>query len=239
MTVAPAIRGLGVSLLLLIGLSFAARAEMVEVAPGISVTKKIFDAPLNEQPFYGFMTFDAELKEANEKFVAAALALAAGDRRKAVEEIVRRGWSLINEGKFEEATARFNQAFLVDPRQSRVYHSLGVIADVRFQDKAYAEELFKIAKTLPNPMPSLNADYGRLLVLMDRPREAEPLLEQATKDTPGVGTAWANLGYARLESDDRPGACAAFSRARQLRLPETTQFELSVWVSRAQCGEAK
>jgi Tfp pilus assembly protein PilF len=217
----------------------ASPAETVEVAPGIQVTKKIFDAPLNEQPFYGFIPFDEELQETNQKFVAAALAVYGGDRKRTVEEIVSRGWSLMGEGKLEEATRRFNQAYLVDPRQSRVYHSLAVIADERFQDKAYAEELFRIAKTLPNPMVSLNADYGRLLVLLDRPREALPLLEQATVDTPGLGTAWANLGYARFVTDDHPAACAAFGKARQLKLPESAQFEVSVWASRAQCGQAK
>ena len=117
--------------------------------------------------------------------------------------IVTRGWALFFEGKRDEAARRFNQAFLLDPRQSSVYHSFAAIADEKFNDRAYAEELFLIAKALPNPMIMLNAEYGRFLVKMGRPKEARPVLEQAIIDVPNFSGAWANLGYARLQAGER------------------------------------
>ena len=38
----------------------AAAAEMVEVAPGVQVTKRSYTAPVNEQPFFGFAAKSAE-----------------------------------------------------------------------------------------------------------------------------------------------------------------------------------
>ena len=37
-------------------------------------------------------------------------------------------------GSLREAALRFNQAYLVSPEQSRVYHGLAVIAQMRFND---------------------------------------------------------------------------------------------------------
>ena len=49
----------------------------------------------------------------------------------------------------------------------------------------------------------LNADYGRVLLVDKRPKEAQPVLEQAVKDTPDFGDAWINLAWARLQNGER------------------------------------
>ena len=68
---------------------------------------------------------------------------------------------------------RFNQAFLISPEQSRVYHGFAVIAQARFNDLDAADELFRIALKQPNPVKALKADYGRLLLVAKRPRDAQ------------------------------------------------------------------
>jgi hypothetical protein len=103
------------------GFAHAALAESVEVAPGIQVTKKTYSAPVNEQPFFGFTVKTDAQREADDKFVKALLD-ATGTREKALEEITNRGWRALGAGKLGEAAQRFNQAFLVDPKQSVVYH---------------------------------------------------------------------------------------------------------------------
>src|SRR5262245_52194339 len=135
----PGMKRLGLSLLFCLCLTGAAFAEMVEVAPGVTVTKKTYNAPANEQPFYGFVEFTPQQRAANEHFVKMALDLSSGDRRKAVGAIGDRAWSLFFEGKLDEAARRFNQMFLLDPQQSSVYHGLAVIAHGRFGDRDYAE----------------------------------------------------------------------------------------------------
>ncbi|MDB5654089.1 MAG: Tetratricopeptide 2, partial [Tardiphaga sp.] len=106
-------------------------AELIEVAPGVQVTKRSYNAPLNEQPFFGFVTKDAAQREADDKFVAAVVE-ATGSRDKAFEEATTRAWRAVIAGRAGEAAMRFNQAWLIQPEPSALYHGMAVVALMRF-----------------------------------------------------------------------------------------------------------
>ena len=179
------------------------------------------------------MKSDAQ-READEKFVKVLLE-ATGSREKALDETTKRGWRALGAGKYPEAAVRFNQAYLVAPEQSRVYHGLAAIAQIRFNDVEFAEELFRIAAKQPNPLKILNADYGRLLLVAKRPKDALPVLEQAVKDTPDFGDAWTNLAHARLQNGDRDAACAAADVAMKQRPSSNASVDLNRLRNDAQC----
>jgi len=105
----------------------------------------------------------------------------------------------------------------------------------RETDADFADELFRIARRQPNPLKSLNADYGRGLLIAKRPREAQPVLEQAVKDTPDFGDAWTNLAWARLQNGDAAAACAAADEAVKQRPSDNAKADLSALRSSAQC----
>jgi len=212
----------------------AAVADIVEVAPGVRVTKRTYTAPINEQPFFGFTVKTAAQQEADDKFLKALME-AAGTREKALDEIVKRGWRALGAGKTNEAAQRFNQAFLLAPEQSVVYHGFAAIAQIRFNDLASAEELFGIAQRQPNPLKMLNADYGRVLLIAKKPGQALPVLEQAVKETPDFGDAWTNLAWARLQTGNRDGACAASDEAMKRRPSSNASVDLNRLRSDAQC----
>ena len=149
-----------------------AAAETVEVAPGVQVTKRTYSAPVNEQPFFGFVVKDAAQQAADRSFVKAVIE-AAGTPEKAFDETTKRGWRAIAAGNAAVAAQRFNQAFLLAPEQSRVYHGFAAIAQIRFRDLDFAEELFRIASKQPNPLKTLNADFGRALLIAKRPQDAQ------------------------------------------------------------------
>jgi len=215
----------GAFALIAAGFAPSASAETVEVAPGVQVTKRTYSAPSKDQPFFGFADKTAAQREEDEKFVKA-LVQATGTREKALDEVVKRGWRALGSGKYPEAALRFNQAFLVAPEQSVVYHGLAAIAQIRFNDLDFAEELFRIAQKQPNPLKMLNADYGRVLLLAKRPKDAQPVLEQAVKDTPDFGDAWVNLAHARLQNGDRDAACAAADEAMKQRPSSNASVDL-------------
>ena len=223
-----------VALLATLALIDPAAAETVEVAPGVQVTKKTFSAPANEQPFFGFAVKDSAQQGADEAFVKAMIA-ATGTREKAFEEASNRGWRALGKGNAGEAAQRFNQAFLLAPEQSRVYHGFAAIAQIRFRDADFAEELFRIARKQPNPLKTLNADYGRVLLIAKRPREAQPVLEQAVKDSPDFGDAWTNLAWARMQNGDATAACAAADEAARQRPSRNAKTDLIALRSSAQC----
>jgi len=219
---------------LAVGFVRPAMADTVEIAPGVQVTKRTYPAPSKEQPFFGFADKTAAQREEDDKFVKA-LVQAAGTREKALDEVVKRGWRALGSGKYPEAALRFNQAYLVAPEQSVVYHGLAAIAQIRFNDLDYAEELFRIAGKQPNPLKMLNADYGRVLLVAKRPKDAQPVLEQAVKDTPDFGDAWVNLAHARLQNGDRDAACAAANEAMKQRPSSNASVDLVRLRNDAQC----
>jgi predicted Zn-dependent protease len=212
-----------------------ALAETVEVTPGVKVTRKVYSAPVNEQPFYGFAEKSVSLRDVDERFVTTLVQL-TGSRQKAFKETTLRGWRALSSGNFSEAARRFNESFLLLPEESEVYHGLAAVAQTRFNDVEFAEELFKIALRQPNPLKVVNADYGRLLMIAKRPRDAQPVLEQAVKDTPEFGDAWSNLALARFQNGDRAAACAAVEEAARRRPSSNANSDLVVLKNRAQCN---
>lgn len=228
----PACRAIALLLVLLsIG---PALAETVEVAPGVKVTKRVYSAPVDEQPFYGFADKSAAMREADEHFLASVIQL-TGSREKAFQATMLRGWRALGSGNASEAARRFNEAFLLMPEQSEVYHGLAAVAQVRFNDTEFADELFRVARKQPNPLKTLNADYGRLLLIAKRPREAQPVLELAVKDTPDFGDAWTNLAWARLQIGDSAAACAAADEAAKQRPSSNASADLTALSKSAQC----
>jgi Tfp pilus assembly protein PilF len=214
--------------------TLAVAAETVEVVPGVQVTKRTYSAPVNEQPFFGFAAKSPEEKAADEKFVDAIVG-ATGSREKAFDETTLRGWRAINTGKIKEAAVRFNQAFLISPEQSRVYHGFAVVAQARFNDLDAADELFRIALDRPNPVKALKADYGRFLLVAKRPRDAQSVLEQAVREAPDFGDAWTNLAWARFQNGDAAAACAAAEEAARHRPSNNSMGDLTAVRSVAQC----
>ena len=211
-----------------------ARAEMIDVAPGVQVTKRSYKAPLNEQPFYGFVVKDAAQRAADEQFVSTLVA-ATGSRDKAFEEATTRAWRAVLAGRAGDALMRFNQAWLIQPEPSAVYHGMAVALLMRHADPVAAEELFDIARKQPKPLKMLNADYGRFLLVAKRSVEAQKALEQAVIDAPDIGDAWSNLAQARLQNGNRDAACGAAEEATKRRPSATALKELKVLRLGAKC----
>jgi Tfp pilus assembly protein PilF len=210
------------------------RAETVEVAKDVRVTRKTYAAPIEEQPFFGFADKTVEQRAADERFVAD-VTRAAGTREKGYEAAVQRGWTMIDKGNFPDAARRFNQAYLLAPEQSAIYHGFAIIALARFKDQDYADELFKLAQKQPSPLKALKADYGRFLLVAKRPKEALATLDQAVVDAPNLPDAWSNLALARLQTGAPAAACAAAAEAGKLRLTPNVAGDLKILRQQASC----
>jgi Tfp pilus assembly protein PilF len=168
-------------------------------------------------------------------FVSIAVKF-AGSRAQAFDAVATRGWEAIAANDMAEAAKRFNQASLLLPEQSQIFHGFAIIASARFDDPVFAEEPFKIARKQPGARESLNADYGRMLLLAKRPGDAEPVLEQAVRDAPTFGNAWSNLGVARLQNGNPSGACLAADRADKLQNAANVNMDIKWIWSEAQCS---
>jgi predicted Zn-dependent protease len=212
-----------------------ALAETVEVAPGIEVTRKAFAAPDSEAPFFGLAEKEPTLRKTDDIFISIAVEV-YGSRASVYDALAKRGWQAIVAGDMAEAGLRLNQAWLFSPRQSPIYHGFALIALARFHDPEFAEELFKIARKQPGSLATLNADFGRMLLVANRPGEAEPILEQAVKDTPTAGNVWADLGLARLQNGNSAGACLAANRAEMFSDAAGVNADIKRIWREARCG---
>ena len=225
-----------VVLLCLLGLAapVAAQAQKVEVAPGVLVSRKTYPAPDNEAPFFNFSEKNEAQKAADRQLVegvlqqvpdrakAAGLALAAGHR------------AFMESNDAATAAKRFNQAHLLDPQHSGIYHGFAMIVAARFKDFDYADELFRVAARMKSPNPSLKADHGRMLLISGRPSDAKPVLEQAIRDTPDWAVPRMNLAWAVLQTGNREEACRLKALVKGSGF-ETIQGDLAMFKEKAGC----
>ena len=65
-------------------------------------------------------------------------------------------------------------------------------------------------------------------------RRELPRLERVTREHPGIGRAWTNLGFARLEAGDPKGGAAAYQKALDLGFEKsTTLYNLACCAARS------
>ncbi|WP_230533505.1 tetratricopeptide repeat protein [Microvirga roseola] len=211
-----------------------AQAQKVGVAPGVSVTRKTYRVPINEAPFFNFAEKNEAQNAADQKLVADVLQRIP-DRAKATEAAILAGMrTFLQEGDIATATKRLNQATLLDPQRSGIYHGFAMVVAARFNDFDYADELFRVAALTASPAPSLRADHGRMLLIAGRPAEAKPLLEQAVRDTPDWAVPRMNLVWATLQTGSREEACRLAAQVKGQEL-ESVKPDLALFKQKAGC----
>jgi len=211
-----------------------AHAQKAEVAPDVSVSRKTYPVPANEAPFFNFAEKTEGQKAADQKLVAAVLERVP-DRSRAAGTAIDAGMrAFLGENDIATAAKRFNQAYLLDPQQSGIYHGFAMVAEARFKDFAYADELYRVAARMKSPSASLRADHGRMLLIAGRPGEAKPLLEQAVKDTPDWAVPRMNLAWATLQTGNRDEACRLAAQVKGTQM-ENVERDLALLRQKGGC----
>lgn len=218
----------------LIAPASAVHAQKAEVAPGVPVTRKTYQVPVNEAPFFNFAEKNEAQKLADQKLVADLLRQIP-DHSQAAAAAIKAGMrAFLIDNDYVTAAKRFNQAYLFDPQQSDIYHGFAMVVAARFKDFDYADELFRVAARMQSPSPSLKADHGRTLLMAGRPAEARPLLEAAVKDTPDWAVPRMNLVWAVFLTGDRDEACRLKALVRGQNF-EHVETDLTLFTKKAGC----
>lgn len=205
-------------------------SEKADFGNGIRVTKKAFDAPVNEQPFYGFIEKSAQLEKADKRFLDAVDS-SEHSRKQWFDDAIFKGWEAIEKQDYGLAARRFNQAHLISPAHASVFHGFAVIVHERFKDAAFAEELFQAGSKQAEKPHNYMADYGRLLLIINKPKEALPILEIGVEHSPLNPNAWSNLAIARLYAGRSEAACEAIEEAEKLSPPPYVHSDI-LWLRR-------
>lgn len=206
------------------------KTEKADIGNGIQVAKKAFDAPVNEQPFFGFVEKSAEMEKADKRFLDT---IDSGERSRKqwFDDAIFKGWEAIEKQDYGLAARRFNQAHLIYPAHSAVFHGFAVIVHERFKDAAYAEELYQAGAKQAEKPHNYMADYGRLLLIINKPKEALPILEIGVEHSPFNPSAWSNLAIARLYAGQSDAACEAAKEAEKLDPPPNVHSDIR-WLRR-------
>lgn len=80
--------------------------------------------PLNEIPMYGGNKITEHQKKANEKFIKEIEKLNVS-KNDAAKHSIQRGWEAYRKGDFSTSIKRFNQAWLLDPKNPDIYWGFG------------------------------------------------------------------------------------------------------------------
>ena len=95
---------------------------------------------------------------ADARFVKEVTA-AAGSKGKAADAMIDKGWKAVQSGDFRTAVHRFNQAYLLNPSDHRLYWGLGVTVSAAGDlDRAIA--LFKRGEPFAGKDSRFYCDYG-------------------------------------------------------------------------------
>lgn len=164
------------------------------------------DYPLNQQPMYGGVAKTPEMLKADQEFIEAVLNLGY-TRAIASDEAVKKGWAYFRQNDFAAAIKRFNQAWLLDPDNGDAFHGFAVVVMARDNDAAKADEMFKTGIAKPRQSPGIYPDYGRFLLLQNRPAEAVLQLRKALTFADMGPDAQAMLIGALAQSGDWVAAC--------------------------------
>ena len=154
-------------------------------------------------PLFGSAPKTAQELSLDQKFVEDAVA-AAGTKEKAAAHMIMRGQEALQKNDPETAIKRFNQAYLLDPKDYKVYWGLGA---ARGEQRKFAEaiKLIEKAESINDKDARLLSDHGFALVsevVSSKPdqelaiknfTEAEQLYRKAIKLSPKE-----SLPYSRL-----------------------------------------
>ena len=120
------------------------------------------ELPRNEQPMYGNAGRPAADQRTNDDIVAAAKKKGM-NLNDASNMAVDVGWRALSQNDLPKAMRRFNQGWLFDPNNGRVYWGFAVVLQIRDRNLDGAIEMFDKARKLLPGDPALLVDYGRIL----------------------------------------------------------------------------
>lgn len=138
----------------------------------------VFAQDINLQPKYGALPKNDAQKAADEKFLAGIDDYYKGDRKKAAEDIVRRGWQFLRQGNAPDAMRRFNQAWLLDSSNANAIWGMaayeGTIGKMDESLKLFAEA----ERSLGNDI-DFSVDYAKALGVAGAETKSDALLKDA------------------------------------------------------------
>ncbi len=172
---------------------------------------------LQDLPMYGGIHQLTPANEAERKYLTSIKAadeklinsiLQAGVTRKSASiHAIKRGWESFKKQDYDTALKRFNQAWLLNPKNGDLYYGFALIVSVRNGPSNEVEEFFKIAISKPDVSPAAYVDYGRFLWTERRLDSSLALLHKAMEIEPTVFNARSHISFVYYLKKEFEKAC--------------------------------
>jgi Flp pilus assembly protein TadD len=113
---------------------------------------------MNLIPLFGHEPKSTRENELDETFIRDAQK-ATGPKERAIDSLNQQGWKLFSQGRLEDSIKRFNQIYLLDPKDYRAYWGLGAVTAQQYHFES-SLKLFSRAATLHPNDSRILCDYG-------------------------------------------------------------------------------
>lgn len=142
------------------------------------VPQVVFAQDINLQPKYGALPKNDAQKAADAKFLASIDEYYKGDRKKAAEDVSRRGWQFLRQGNAPDAMRRFNQAWLLDSSNANAIWGMaayeGSVGKMDDSLKLFVEAERSIGNDI-----DFAVDYAKALGIAGAETKSDALLKDA------------------------------------------------------------
>jgi tetratricopeptide (TPR) repeat protein len=152
-------------------------------------------------------------------------------------------WNKVGKEDLKEADEAVGKAVTIDPNIAQAYYAQGLLRRAQGQHNGALESFSRALELNPN-LPSALAEKGNELILLGRPAEAPPLVEQAIRLSPrdpSLGGFYWIIGRAHFFAGDYGDAVPWLRKAVALRPNDwfNQLYLVSAYALDHQQGEAK
>ncbi len=180
---------------------------------------------MNLLPKYGMQPKPEKVLEADREFLSNMDQMFDGDRIKAANAVASRGWDFLRSGDSATAMRRFNQAWMLNPKNVQALWGMAAVVGAE-GDVDAGLSLFREAETIDGSDIDLRVDSTRAMsiaavrksdtVLM---KEALSRFEQISIQAPTHPMNWQNWAVALFYTGDYAGAWEKIAKMEKLIIP--------------------
>ncbi|TYZ10933.1 tetratricopeptide repeat protein [Hymenobacter lutimineralis] len=136
--------------------------------------------------------------------------------------LVKEGIALYDQGNYQEAIRRYEQAIKLEPGNYTARYELAMTYNTLGQHKESAALCKELLKDDPEPSAAVYGTYGNALDGLKKPKDAVKIYQEGLKRYPDDGSLYFNLGVTQASSLEQPAeAMASMQQAVRCR-PEHT-----------------
>jgi tetratricopeptide (TPR) repeat protein len=163
---------------------------------------------INLLPKYGMIEKNEAQLQADKKFIETVSKAYNGNLEKAAEDMAIKGWGFLHKGDVDTAIKRFNQAWLLDPKNGNTIWGMAAIQGQKQDKIAEAMQLFAEAAKYKSGDIDFETDYARTIgfravqtrdkeLLIDALKRHEAIYKKAPEHTLNLQNWAITLFYIR------------------------------------------